>query len=108
MTKVSKKSELMDGILNMFNTKPEVKKSNELWPTETGLYSLSGVKSYMKAKGFTTDQTDQGMHEILNMKDNPLKSIDIWNKKYKSNYPYFYIGLDDDKLKGLKKVYESI
>lgn len=99
---------IIEEIINMLKTKPEVIKSNNFWPKESGLYSISGIKAHMKKLGYTNDQTDQALYQISNSKESLLGVANIWNKEYKKTYPYFYLGLDIEDINNLTKIYESI
>lgn len=90
----------------MLKDKPEVTKSNEHWPIEKGIYSISGIKKYMRSKGYTNDMTDQALYTI-NKDKRSLEFVNIYNRKYKQNFPYFFLDLTDEEVKNIKKSYES-
>lgn len=96
---------LVNEIYKMLQDRPEVKTS-ENWPNENVLYSIAGIKKYMLSKGYTSDMTDQAMYQIANSKDK-LSYINVYNNRYKENYPYFYANLNNDEVQEAKALYES-
>ncbi len=89
----------------MLQNKPLVETS-ENWPNEQGLYSMSGIKRYMRAKYYTNDMTDQAIFQLQNDKQIGLEHVMINNKEF-GNYPYFYKDLSESEKNILAKEYES-
>lgn len=102
-----KMTAIENDIIQMLQNKPEVKKSNDFWPTETGIYSISGIKSYMKSKGYSSDLTDQGINHLVNDSKIKLECINVKNKKYNEYYPYYFMDLKLEEAVLLKQSYET-
>lgn len=100
-------SNIANDIINMLKDKPSVEKSNTNWPTENGMYSISGIKKYMKAKGYTNDLTDQAIYNFNKDSKTQLPFIFVYNKHYKQMYPYFYMDLTQPEVDIIKSIYES-
>ena len=94
----------------LFDKCPTIKKSGELWPEEKCLYSLSGVKTFVKDKveglkdNTKTDQIFQTYHKSAKN----LKSISVKNYEYGS-YPYYYNSekVTEEEAKKKKEEYEK-
>jgi hypothetical protein len=97
---------LIVDIIQMLKDRPLVETS-ENWPNENGLYSLSGIKKYMRSKGYTNDMVDQAIYHIENDNNLKLNCVKIKNKKYKENYPYFYIDIEEKELEQFINEYNS-
>ena len=96
----------INDIMQMLLDRPEVK-TTEFWPDECGLYTLSGIKRYMKAKGYSHDMTDQAMYQIANDKKLIISFVRIKNNKYNETYPYYYKDLSEKELNDLMELYNG-
>lgn len=102
--KTDKKDTTSD-ILDMFTKKPNVEMKS-LSNERGGLYSVSGLKSYLSGK-YTSANVDGAFHDIINDKSSGLKHIYVKVTSWNESIPYYYIGLTDVQAKKLKAEYEA-
>lgn len=95
------KEEVEQGILGMLDKKPEVETS-KWWPNEKGIYSQAGIIRYFKDR-FTDSQISGALNDL----GSKIKHINVKNSEYKSNYPYYFVGLSSDEANKIKAKYEE-
>jgi len=102
----AKKDDAKEEIISMLNANPTVTMSNDMWPTEKGIYSQAGMIRYLKDK-YNNNQVLNALHDIKNDKKSGIKHIMVKNYYYNENYPYYYIGLTEAEAKEAKEKYEE-
>lgn len=95
-------------IIDLFDKCPKVEKSNDNWPTEKCLYSLSGIKSYIRKKLPELKNNTQ-IDNIFQDYSKELKYLRVKNNKYGDTYPYYYNSdkVSESEAKNIKEEYEK-
>jgi hypothetical protein len=102
----SKKDKSVELLTKLLKSKTKIEMSDK-WPTEQGIYSLSGVKRYFKDNGLTNNDADQAVNKLQGDKKSGIKSVKVKNFHYGETYPYFYISLSDSEATEAKKKMED-
>lgn len=103
--------EIKEVIDELFNKCPIVSKSNNKWPTEKCLYSLSGINKYVhdKVSGLKNNSKIYNFFHNYALVDKKVKSVFIKNYEYDNSYPYYYNPdkVSKEEVDKKKKEYEQ-
>jgi predicted MPP superfamily phosphohydrolase len=97
------KDQVVADLLTMLKEKPNVEMTK--LANERGIYSLSGMKSYLSK--YNSTSVGNALQDLQNDKKSGLKTISVKVSVWNEMVPYWYIGLTEDKAKKLKEQYEE-
>ncbi|CAG7579909.1 MAG: hypothetical protein SLAVMIC_00155 [uncultured marine phage] len=89
----SKKEEAKAALLKMFNSNPKVKAQDKSkgWVDRKNIYDMAAISSFMKDKGFNSNQADSALQDLRKDKEVEIKHILVKNWHYKENNPHYYL-----------------
>jgi hypothetical protein len=99
------KDEIVEILTRLFKDKISVKTTNM---TQKGLYSMSGIMSYFKEKGLSSQNATDALYAYQNTADlkKDLKSISVKDYKNNTSNPYYYTSITKEEAEKIKEKIE--